>query len=208
MGTFKLDVWLENSKGISLQGCWQADLVIQALTGDYLADYWPEVVAQLQARYSTWTISKEPMYWGHTRIRFRPPAGTYVQEIEIDIPPNSYKVWCRCCFGGNEETNINRVIGECGDHVPCRLLLNSLGTCAGHIAIPLLHAVVKEQALHDDVERVALAKGVLWGANMGRDVFIQQLQQQRLAAVYKNDTILIAEIDNVIALANQIPACC
>jgi hypothetical protein len=51
MSTAHVEIWLRNSECNRLTDCWRTDLVIQACTGRYLVDSYPEIIAQLQKKY-------------------------------------------------------------------------------------------------------------------------------------------------------------
>lgn len=53
MGVAHLNVWLRNAECNPLDSCWRTDLVIQACTGKYVVDSYPEIIDQLKERYGT-----------------------------------------------------------------------------------------------------------------------------------------------------------
>jgi hypothetical protein len=53
MGTTRLNIWIRNAECNLIETCWRTDLVVQACTGKYLVDSYPEIIDQLQLRYGT-----------------------------------------------------------------------------------------------------------------------------------------------------------
>ena len=146
-------------------------------------------------------------YQGAKRIMLMPPAGEYVNHIEMDVPPGCYKVWTRVCHGNNEETSTVMVGIRCGEEACVNLLLSTVKTCSAGVLHPLMDKIVYEQALADDEQRLGAFRGVMFGAQLGKQEVLNQLNYRVLEAQAKQDTELEARINAVMALAQQLPEC-
>lgn len=206
MGLAHLNVWVRNRNCDLLTDMWRTDLVIQACTGTYLVDVWPEILTQLQTRYPNYTILNH-FYQGAQRIMLMPPVGTFFNHIEIDIPPGCYKVWTRCCHGQNEETSLQLISPRCGEEACVNLLLPTLKICAQAIVHPLIDHIVVQGAFPAVADRLTILKGVMYAGDIGRALLLEQLQYRLSEAVAKGDTALQARVNAVIAIADQLPAC-
>lgn len=155
---------------------------------------------------SGWTVDSH-YYQGAQRIKIVPPSGEYVNHVDVDVPPGCYKIWTRVCHGNNEETSLQMVNPKCGDEVCVNLLLPTLRTCSAGVLHPLMDEIVYKQALADDEQRIAVFRGVMFGAQVAKQEVINQLDYRLLEAQEKQDSELEARVNAVIALANQLPEC-
>lgn len=303
MSTAHVEIWLRNSKCDLLKDCWRTDLVIQACTGAYLVEVYPEIIDQLKKRYgkpasvqctsefplstdqsgktlsvtvgtgtsedlvftspatslaeihaqmkaffqkvdvnilvdgfltviskehgpdvtlsisgdsdlawgpiiqgSGWQIKKH-FYQNAWRIMIYPGNGETLNHIELEIPPCAYKLWTRVCHGANEETSVAMHKFKGSTCHTVNLLLPTLKTCAAHVAHPLMDYVVHNQALENDDNRVAVLRGVLYGAGMDKQKFIEQLDYRMLEAQEDNNNELEGRIQAVRYLAEILPGC-
>lgn len=207
MGLAHINIWLRNNACNLLQGCWRTDLVIQACTGEYLINVYPEIINQLQGRYPGWTITTH-WYQGAQRIMLMPPSTETIKNIEVDIPPGCYKVWTRVCHGANEETSVAMLQACCEKPDHCvNLILPELTVCSGAVLHPLMDHVVHEAFLADDPERLVLMKGVMFGAKKGKPEVIAELDYRYQEAIDKGDQDLQDRVQAVRNLANQLPEC-
>lgn len=302
MSTAHVEVWLRNSECNLLTDCWRADLVIQACTGRYLIDSYPEIIDQLKKKYgkpafvqctsafplvtdqsgktlsiqvgtstaeiltfsapamslaeiqaqikgyfknvevaivdglltitslsygpdavitlggdsdldwgpitqgSGWTI-KTHFYQNAWRIMFYPGNGETLNHIELEIPPCAYKIWCRVCHGQNEETSVVLQKFKGSHCYGVDLLLPTIKTCAAHIVHPIMDKIVYDQFLADDAERVAAFRAVMYGAGIGKQLIIEQLDYRLIEAQEKGDTVLQARVQAVKDLAQLLPEC-
>jgi len=302
MSTAHVEIWLRNSECNLLADCWRADLVVQACTGRYLIDSYPEIVDQLKQKYgksafvqcisdfplltdqsgktltvtvgtnpaeslmfaspaqslveiyaqmqaffqncevslengilkitskdhgpeavmtiggdcdlawgpitqgSGWTI-KTHFYQNAWRIMFYPGGGKTLNHIELEIPPCAYKIWCRVCHGQNEETSVVLQKFKGSHCYGVDLLLPTVKTCAAHIVHPLMDKVVFDEFLNDDVERIAVFRGLMYGAALGKQQIVDQLNYRLIEAQEKGDTELIARVQAVWNLAQLLPEC-
>lgn len=155
---------------------------------------------------SGWTIKKH-FYQNAWRIMFFPGNGETVNHIEIDIPPGCYRVWTRICHGNNEETSIQMINARCDDHVCVNLLLPTIKTCAAHIIHPIMNRIVKENFLLDDAERLLPFRALMWGAGIGKQEILAQLDYRIQEAQEKGDPELETDILAVKAVAQLLPEC-
>lgn len=207
MGTAHLNIWLRGSDCVPLTDCWRADLVVKTCSGKYLVDFYPEIITQLIAKYPTYTISKLDNYQNYTRIHIQPPSGTFINHIEMDIPPGAYAVWCRVCHGKNEETNRVMVNPECGESRCVNLLLNAVQTCSEQLLHPAFDRVVNDGNFIEDMEIVPFMKLMMWSAYKGKAAVVAQLNERIIEAQEKGDTSLEARINAVLAIVNTLPDC-
>jgi hypothetical protein len=175
--------------------------------GKYLVDFYPEIIAQLQARYSTYTIDKLVNYQNATRISIRPPAAEFINHIELDVPPGAYKIWCRVCHGKNEETNIVMANVCCDDHACVNLLLNAVQTCAENLVHPGFDRVVNDGNFQVEAEIVPFMKAMMWVGYKNKATLVQQLGERVIEAQEKGDTALEARINAVLVIVNTLPDC-
>jgi hypothetical protein len=176
-------------------------------SGKYLVDFYPEIIAQLQARYSTYTIDKLVNYQNATRISIRPPAAEFINHIELDVPPGAYKIWCRVCHGKNEETNIVMANVCCDDHACVNLLLNAVQTCAENLVHPGFDRVVNDGNFQVEAEIVPFMKAMMWVGYKNKATLVQQLGERVIEAQEKGDTALEARINAVLVIVNTLPDC-
>ncbi len=207
MGLAHLNIWVRNRDCDLLTDMWRTDLVIQACTGTYLVNMWPDIIAQLQARYTGWTITSH-FYQGAQRIMMMPPVGTYFNHIEVDIPPGCYKVWTRCCHGKNEETSLQLVMARCDEDACVNLLLPELKVCAQQIIHPFIDHVLVQNAFPVVADQLLILRGTMFAAGINKAALQEQLAYRLSEAVAKQDTALQARVNAVIALADQLPTSC
>ena len=302
MSKAHVEIWLRNAECNLLTDCWRTDLVIQACTGRYLVDSYPQIIDQLKRRYgkpafaqcvtsfpmatdqggktlsftvgsssveqltfstpsttqaeifaqikaafqnveisitdglltvtskeygpdatlviggdsdliwgpithgSGWTVKKH-FYQNAWRIMIYPGNNEMLNHIELDIPPCAYKIWTRVCHGQNEETSVvlQKFIGcEC---YGVDLLLPALKTCSANIVHPLMDRVVNEQILADDADRLAVFRGIINVAGLGKQAVIEQLNYRIQEAQDKDDPDLQARVQAVYDLAQNLPDC-
>lgn len=208
MGTAHLNIWLRGVDCVPLTDCWRADLVIKTCSDKYLVDFYPEIIAQLQAAYPTYVIQKLANYQNYTRISIRPPSGTTINHIEMDIPPGAYVVWCRVCHGKNEETNKVMVNPECGESRCVNLLLNATQTCAEQLVHPAFDRVINDGNFQPEMEVIPFVKVMMWAAYKNKATLVQQLNERIIEAQEKGDTILEGRVNAVLAVINTLPDCC
>jgi len=146
-------------------------------------------------------------YQNAKRIMLMPPSGENINHIEVDIPPGCYRVWTRVCHGNNEETSIQMINPRCGEEVCVNLLLPTIETCSAHLVHPLMDHIVVNQKFDNDANRVMIFRGLIYGAQLAKQVVLDQLAYRLEEAEDKNDTDLQARVNAVIALANQLPDC-
>lgn len=153
-----------------------------------------------------WTIKKH-FYQNAWRIMIYPGGGETLNHIELEIPPCAYKIWTRVCHGQNEETSV--VLHKFkGSHCyGVDLLLPTIKTCSAQIVHPLMDKIVHEQLLNGDEERLAVFKGVMHGAAIGKQAIIEQLNYRIQEAQEKGDAELQARIQAVQNLAQLLPEC-
>jgi hypothetical protein len=176
--------------------------------GRYLVDFYPEIIGQLQATYSTYTIQKLVNYQNATRISIKPPAAETINHIELDLPPGAYKIWCRVCHGKNEETNKVMVNPECGESRCVNLLLDAAQTCAENLIHPAFDRVVNDAPqFQQDLEVLPFMKVMMWAAYKNKAVMVQQLNERVLEAQQKGDTDLEARVNAVLNIVNTLPDC-
>jgi len=146
-------------------------------------------------------------YQNAQRIMLMPPNGEFIDDIHVDIPPGCYKIWTRVCHGANEETSVNCVYVGCGGESCVCLMLPAVKTCSGQVLFPLMKQLVKEQALNGDDDRLAVMRGIMYAAHLGKNAVIVALDQQIAEAQEKGDTELEADIQALKTLAQQLPEC-
>ena len=204
MSRAKLNIWLRFRDCSLITDCWMTDLVIKSCCGEYLVDMDKTIIDQLRKRYPSYTIVDVlPNYHGETRIRLRPPAGTFINHIELDVPPGCYVIWTRVCHGQNEETNKFLAIADCGAHVCVNLLLNRVETCGNQFIHPFL---VKAVQLNMPREQLALAaQAVLQVAEKPKKELVAELNARLEEVAERQDPMLERAIINAIELAKDIP---
>lgn len=297
-----VEIWLRDAECNLLTDCWRTDLVIQACTGRYLVDSFPEIIDQLKKRYgkpasvrctsafplatdqsgktlsftvgtnpaevltfttpalslaevytqmkaffqlvdvsieddlitvtskehgpdasiaiggtsdliwgpitqgSGWTIKKH-FYQNAWRIMIYPGSGETLNHIELEIPPCAYRIWTRVCHGANEETSIVLQKFKGCECYGVDLLLPTIKTCSANIVHPIMDRIVQDQFLNDDAERVAMFRGILHNAGIGKQQVVEQLDYRKLEAQEKGDTVLEARVQAVWDLAQLLPEC-
>ena len=297
-----VEIWLRDAECNLLTDCWRTDLVIQACTGRYLVDSFPEIIEQLQKRYgkpasvrcispfplatdqagqtlsltvgtnpaevltfsapaltlaeiytqmkaffqlvdvsiedglitvtskehgptasitiggtsslvwgpvtngSGWTIKKH-YYQNAWRIMIYPGSGETLNHIELEIPPCAYRICTRVCHGANEETSVVLQKFKGCECYGVDLLLPTIKTCSANIVHPIMDRIVQDQFLNDDAERVAMFRGILHNAGIGKQQVVEQLDYRKLEAQEKGDTDLEARVQAVWDLAQLLPEC-
>jgi hypothetical protein len=208
MSLLHVNLFIRNKSAHLLPGVWRTDLVIRyAYSGLYLIDQYPELIAQLQARYPGWSISTNPSYYGHNRIKIVPPAGTYIHQLEMDIPPGCYLFSTRCCFSGNEESNWEYAGGRCGDEACVHLMVPTEEVCARDLALPALGKVVANEAFILE-HQLAVVKSFLYVGALSKAELLARANAWLAEATEINDTTLIARANAVITLVGQVVECC
>lgn len=152
-------------------------------------------------------IKKLANYQGATRISIRPPSGEYINHVELDVPPGCYRVWARCCFGRNEETNIVMVNVRCDEHACVNLLLNAVSTCANHLIHPFMDVVVNQANFDAEGQIVPMIQGMLKVGIQAKQNLLDQVDQRVIEAQEKGDTELEARLANVRAAVVLVPDC-
>lgn len=155
---------------------------------------------------SGWTIKKH-FYQNAWRIMIYPGSGETLNHIELDIPPCAYRIWTRVCHGANEETSIVLQKFKSCECYGVDLLLPTIKTCSANIVHPIMDRIVQDQFLNDDAERVAMFRGILHNAGIGKQQVIEQLDYRKLEAQEKADTALEARVQAVWDLAQLLPEC-
>lgn len=152
-------------------------------------------------------VRKLVNYQNATRISIQPPAGQMINHIELDVPPGCYKVWCRCCFGNNEETNKVMVNLCCDDHACVNLLLNAVKTCTEDLIHPAFDRVVNDANYQIEEEIVPFMKQMMWLGVKSKATLVAQLNERLIEAQDKGDTELEARINAVLTIVNTLPDC-
>lgn len=149
-------------------------------------------------------------YHGANRINIRPPAGEHINHVEMDVPTGCYKVFARVCHRHNEDTStVMEAIDSCGECHTVDLLLPEFVRCAGGIIHPFMERVVNDygQIIKDDAEKVVVFKAIANGANIAREQILVELADRRQDAEDMGLTDVVARVDAVIAVAQQLPQC-
>lgn len=155
---------------------------------------------------SGYTVTSH-FYQNAWRIMLQPGSGKTLNHIEVDVPPGCYRVWSRVCHGNNEETSVVMVNVKCAEHACVNLLLPTIKTCAAHLVHPLMDKVVHDQFLMDDVERLLPFRALMYGAGLGKQDILGQLDYRVYEAQEKGDPELEARILAVRVLAELLPEC-
>jgi hypothetical protein len=148
-------------------------------------------------------------YHGAYRINIRPPTGVYINHVEMDVPVGCYKIFGRVCHGRNEDTSkVMQVIGDCGECYTVNLLLPEVMHCSRDVVYPLMHKLLDYQGLPDIADRAKVLQGVAYVANLSREQILIELAERKQDAIDINRTDLVAQVDQLIAIAQILPQCC
>jgi len=154
-------------------------------------------------------ILKLDNYQNATRISIRPKSGEFINHIECFVPPGCYKIWSRCCFGNNEETNKVMTVIESGEHRQIDLLLDAVRTCSENIIHPAMDLVVNDGKFQDiEYDIVPFIKQMIWLSGKNKAVMLNQLDERIIEAQQKVDTTLESRLNAVRAIVNSLPADC
>lgn len=143
------------------------------------------------------------------RIRFRPTDGSTINHVELDVPNGCYKIFARVCFGDNEDTSVVFAdIEGCGKCRTIDLMLPKVMKCSKDILYPAMHQIVR-QGIDPVLDNRVVVMGALAKlGNLGRDVILAELAARRVDAELLNRADLVAELDDIIEVANALPQCC
>lgn len=150
---------------------------------------------------------KSHYYQNAWRIMLYPGGGETLNHIDLEIPPCAYKIWCRVCHGQNEETSMVFQKFQGSKCYGVDLLLPTIKTCAANNVHPAIDKVVYEEFLADDAERVAMLRGLLYVAGIGKQLFQDQLAYRWDEADEKGDADLKDRVEAVQNIAQLLPDC-
>jgi hypothetical protein len=149
-------------------------------------------------------------YHGAYRIKIYPPAGQYINHVELDVPPGCYRIWARCCHGKNEETStVMLPVESCGTCYSVNLILPEVMNCSQNVIYPLMDKLANDyvQAIPEMNDQALVFRGVALIAGLGREQILNELEERKQDAILINRTDLAERVDTLINIAQLLPTC-